>query len=127
MPLFEGGKLKAQTRIADAQMQEAALGFRQTVLSAYHDADNALIAYSGEQQHAAALSRQVASARRSRDLAQARYRSGLAPLTEVLEGERSTHQAELAALQSNVTASTNLVALYKALGGDWTDGDGTTP
>jgi multidrug efflux system outer membrane protein len=119
MPVFQGGKLRAQTRIADAQMQQAALGYREAVLGAYHDANNALVAYAQEQRHASALAAQVTEARRSRDLAQARYRSGLSPLIEALEANRSARQAELAALQSNTTAQTNLVALYKALGGDW--------
>jgi outer membrane protein, multidrug efflux system len=119
VPLFQGGKLRAQVQVADAQLQEAVIGYRQTVLGAYHDADNALIAYTQEQRHTVELTRQVADARRSRDFAQARYRSGLSPLNEVLDIDRNTHQAELAALQSGVTASTNLVALYKALGGDW--------
>jgi outer membrane protein, multidrug efflux system len=41
-------------------------------------------------------------------------------MIEVLDAQRTVHQAEQQALQSNVTASTDLVALYKALGGDWT-------
>jgi NodT family efflux transporter outer membrane factor (OMF) lipoprotein len=120
VPVFQGGRLRAQTHVADTQMQEAAIAYRETVLGAYHDANAALVAYFQEQRHASALARQVAQARRSRDFAQARYQSGLAPLIEALEANRIAHQAELAALQSNVTATTNLVALYKALGGDWT-------
>ena len=53
IPIFEGGKLKAQIRTADAQMKEAALAWRGTVLAAYHDANNALVAYADEQRHAA--------------------------------------------------------------------------
>jgi NodT family efflux transporter outer membrane factor (OMF) lipoprotein len=119
VPIFQGGQLRAQVHVADAQMQQAALGYRKTVLSAYHDANDAIVAYVQEQRHARALARQVALSRQSRDQAQARYRSGLSPLAEVLQIDRTTHQAELAALQSTLTASTNLVALYKALGGDW--------
>jgi len=121
IPIFQGGKLKAQIRSADAQMKEAALNWRSTVLSAYHDADNALVAYADEQRHASALARQLADARRSRDLMVSRYRSGFVSMIEVIDAERQVHQAEQQALQSNVTASTDLVALYKALGGDWSE------
>jgi multidrug efflux system outer membrane protein len=123
IPIFEGGKLKAQIRTADVQMKEAALAWRGTVLSAYHDADNALVAYADEQRHASALARALADARRSDALMRSRYRSGFVSMIDVLQAQRSTHQAEQQSLQSNVTASTDLVALYKALGGDWTEDD----
>ncbi len=113
IPIFEGGKLKAQIRTADAQMKEAALTWRSTVLSAYHDADNALVAYADEQRHASALARQLSDA-----LMRSRFKNGFVSMIEVLDAQRSVHQAEEQALQSNVTASTDLVALYKALGGD---------
>ena len=121
VPLFQGGRLTAQVRVADVQMQEAALDFRKTVLSAYREADDALIGYAQEQRHASALAEQLNQARRSRDLAQARYRNGLAPLIDVLQSQHAAHQAELSSLQSTVTASTDLVALFKALGGDWAE------
>jgi len=124
IPIFEGGKLKAQIRTADAQMKEAALAWRSTVLVAYHEADNALQAYADEQRHAAALFRQLADARRSDELMRSRHRSGFVSMIEVLDAQRRVHQAEQQALQSNVAASTDLVALYKALGGDWTEDRG---
>jgi NodT family efflux transporter outer membrane factor (OMF) lipoprotein len=123
IPIFEGGKLKAQIRTADAQMKEAALNYRGTVLSAYHDANDAISAYAQEQRHAEALDRQLRDARRSRDLTRERWRSGFVSLIEVLDIQRQLHQSEQQALQSRVAASTDLVALYKALGGDWNAGD----
>ena len=119
IPIFEGGKLKAQIRTADAQLKEAALTWRSTVLSAYHDANNALVAYTDEQRHAAALGRQLADARRSDALMRSRYKSGFVSMIDVLDAQRNVYQAEQQSLQSNVDASTDLVALYKALGGDW--------
>ncbi len=127
IPIFEGGKLKAQIRTADVQMKEAALNWRSTVLSAYHDADNALVAYADEQRHAAALSRALADARRSDLLMRSRYKNGFVSMIEVLDTQRTLHQAEQQALQSNVAASTDLVALYKALDGNWTEAEGAGP
>ncbi|MET0382570.1 MAG: efflux transporter outer membrane subunit [Burkholderiaceae bacterium] len=119
IPIFEGGKLKAQIRTADAQMREAALGYRSTVLQAVHDANGAIDAYAQEQRHASALARQADDARRSRDLMRERWRSGFASLVDVLGVERQLRQTDRQALQSAVAAQTDLVALYKALGGDW--------
>jgi len=119
IPIFEGGKLKAQIRTADVQMKEAALAWRGTVLAAYHDADNALEAYADEQRHAAALDKALADARRGDELMRSRQRSGFVSMIEVLDAQRRVHQAEQQALQSRVAAATDLVALYKALGGDW--------
>ena len=121
IPIFEGGKLKAQIRTADVQVKEAALNWRRTVLSAYHDADNALEAYADEQRHAAALARALADARHSDELMRSRWKSGFVSMIEVLDAQRQVHQAEQQALRSNIAASTDLVALYKALGGDWSE------
>ena len=122
IPIFEGGKLKAQIRTADVQAKEAALAWRGTVLSAYHDADNALEAYADEQRHAAALDKALADARRGDELMRSRQRSGFVSMIEVLDTQRRVHQAQEQTLQSTVAAATDLVALYKALGGDWSEG-----
>ena len=52
-------------------------------------------------------------------IVRARWRSGFVSLVEVLDAERRLHRAEQQALQARVAASTDLVALFKALGGDW--------
>jgi outer membrane protein TolC len=122
IPIFEGGRLKAQITTADVQMKEAALAWRGTVLGAYHDADNALEAYADEQRHAAALDKALVDARRSDLLMRSRQRSGFVSMIEVLDAQRRVHQAAQQALQSRVAAATDLVALYKALGGDWNEG-----
>jgi multidrug efflux system outer membrane protein len=124
IPVFEGGKLKAQVQAADAQRAEAALAYRRTVLAAYHEANDALVAYAEEQRHAAALEVQLADARRSRALMAARRQAGFVSQLELIDADRRLHQSELQALQSRVAAGTDLAALYKALGGDW---DGAAP
>jgi len=120
IPIFEGGKLAAQVRVADAQAREAALAWRGAVLAAYHDADDALANYVDEQRHAGALGRELADARRARALMEARWRAGFVSRIELIEADRQARGVELESLRSRVAASTDLVALYKALGGDWT-------
>jgi NodT family efflux transporter outer membrane factor (OMF) lipoprotein len=121
LPIFEGGQLRAQVRLADIGAQQAALAYRQTVLGAFHEVEDALVAYAEEQRRSAALQRQFDDAARTRELALSRWQSGLAAFTEVLDAERSAHQSEEQLAQSSVTASTDLVALFKALGGGWQD------
>lgn len=121
IPIFEGGKLQAQVRVADLQSQEAILTYRQTVLSAFHDVDNAMTTYAQDQRRTSDLDRQVRESRRGRDLSRDRYTSGLGAYIDVLNAEHQANQAELDLAQSVVTASTDLVALFKALGGGWDD------
>jgi NodT family efflux transporter outer membrane factor (OMF) lipoprotein len=123
LPIFSGGKLRAQLKLADLQSQEAALVYRETVLSAFHEVDNALIAYASDQQRAADVGAQLSGANRSRDLAEARYRSGLAAYISVLDAQRQALQAEQDLANATVTSSIDLVALFKALGGGWQEGD----
>jgi outer membrane protein, multidrug efflux system len=119
VPIFTGGRLSGQVRIANLQQQEAVLTYRQTVLTAFHDVDNALIAYAADEQRARDVAQQLKDAGRSRDLAESRYKSGLSAYVEVLDAERQAHQAAQDLAQVIVTASTDLVALFKALGGGW--------
>ena len=118
-PIFQGGQLRANVKIADAAQQQAVLQYRQTVLSAYHDADNALIACAREHERAADLHEQVAQLDRAVKVGFSRYRNGLVPFMQVLQAERDYNQAQQQLLQSQVTSASNLVALYKALGGGW--------
>jgi len=86
--------------------------------------DNALIAYGAEQRRQARLFEQVVQSRRALDLAQKRYRQGVSDFLEVLTAQRTVLQAEQSLADSTATVSSNLVALYKALGGGW---EGTYP
>jgi outer membrane protein TolC len=119
VPIFSGSKLRAQLKLADLKSQEAALAYRETVLGAFHDVDNALIAYAGDQRRGADIEIQLASAKRSRELAEARFRSGLAAYTTVLDAQRQALLAEQSLADATVAAATDLVALFKALGGGW--------
>jgi len=119
VPVFEGGQLKANIRIAKAKNEQALLQYRQAVLSAYHDVDDAMIAYAKEQQRAASLRQQVDYARTALHLRQAQYAQGLAAFLDVLQAQQDLQQAQLQLAQSTVTTTTDLVALFKALGGDW--------
>ncbi|MBV9776487.1 MAG: efflux transporter outer membrane subunit [Acetobacteraceae bacterium] len=119
LPIFQGGQLRGTLELRRAQQREAAVNYQKTVLSAWHDVDNALTAYEREQQRRAALVRAVEQNRRALSLAQSRYQQGFADFLPVLTAEQALLSTEQALASSVTTVSTNLVALYKALGGGW--------
>jgi NodT family efflux transporter outer membrane factor (OMF) lipoprotein len=119
IPIFEGGQLKATLELRKAQQQEAAISYQKTVLRAWHDVDNALTAYRTEQARRDQLTEAVAQNQRALALAQSRYQDGVADFLQVLTAQQNllSTQQQLAISTTNV--SSNLVALYKALGGGW--------
>ncbi len=119
VPIFQGGRLKAQLELRKQQQQEAAVNYQRTVLQAWHDVDNALIAYQDEQRRRDQLAISVRANQRALGLAQDQYRAGLTDFLNVLDAERSLLSAQQQYAQSTTTVSTDLVALYKALGGGW--------
>lgn len=121
LPIFEGGALRANVRIAKAQAQQAGLQYRQTVLVALRDVDNALVVYRTEQDRREALQRTVEANRMNLNLATDSYRKGITSFITVLDAERQLAQTRQQLAQSTVDVTTDLVALYKALGGGWED------
>jgi NodT family efflux transporter outer membrane factor (OMF) lipoprotein len=121
LPIFQGGALRANVEIANAQAAQAALQYRQTVLSALQDVDNALVAYRTEQDHRAALVKTVEANRVSLELSTDSYRKGLTTFISVLDAERQLAQTREQLAQSTVSVTTDLIAVYKSLGGGWED------
>jgi NodT family efflux transporter outer membrane factor (OMF) lipoprotein len=119
IPIFEGGKLKAQLHLTEAQQKEAAVNYQKTVLAALHEVDNALVAYRSEQLRRQQLTDAVDQNRKALDLARLRYAEGVADFLQVLDAQRTLQLNELLLSISTTTVSTNLVTLYKALGGGW--------
>lgn len=119
IPIFSAGARQANVRLQDAKAQEAAIAYAGTVLSALHEVENALVAYGNEQSRRASLQQTLAQNRTALNLAEQRYQSGVAGFLDVLYAERTLQQTELLLTDSTATVSTDLVALYKALGGGW--------
>jgi len=118
-PLFDGGRLRANRDRVEAAWQESLALYRERLLIAFREVEDALAAlrYLGIQHDA--LARASAGARRAEQLATARYRAGLITVLEVVDAQRSRLQAER---QYNAVSNQQLlasVALVKALGGGW--------
>jgi NodT family efflux transporter outer membrane factor (OMF) lipoprotein len=119
VPLFQGGAIVSNIRVQEALRDQAFITYRQTVLSAFQDVENALIAFSKEQEHYKSLKDSVAANSKAADLSLKLYSEGLLDFLNVLVAQRSLFVAEDALVQSNSSISTDLIALYKALGGGW--------
>lgn len=119
IPIFQGGQLVSSVKLARAQQASAALDYRQTVLTALQDVENALVSYRADQQRVTALDETTGALQRAFDLASDSYRQGLSTFLEVLDAQRQLAQAEEQATQARMQSALDLVALYKALGGGW--------
>jgi NodT family efflux transporter outer membrane factor (OMF) lipoprotein len=119
MPLFEGGRLISTLDLRDAQQEEAAIAYHETVLKAWHDVVNALVAYRTEQERRLSLRLQVEHASAALGLARSRYNDGVAQFITVLDAQRTQLSAEQQLALSSTNVAIDIVALYKALGGGW--------
>jgi NodT family efflux transporter outer membrane factor (OMF) lipoprotein len=119
LPIFAGGRLKSTLELRGAQQQEAAITYHKTVLQAWHDVVNALVAYRLEQNRRARLRSQADHSRQALALARTRYTDGVTEFLSVLDAERSLLQAEQQHATSTTNVSLDLVQLFKALGGGW--------
>ncbi|MDD2902338.1 MAG: efflux transporter outer membrane subunit [Syntrophales bacterium] len=118
-PVFAGGRIRWNIKLQDALQAEALAAYEKTVLTALQDVETALVAYAKEQEHYRSLAAAVASNRQAVDLSMKLYLAGRTDFLNVLTAQRSLYVTEDALTQSTRTLATNLIALYKALGGGW--------
>ena len=119
MPLFNWGKLNANIKSKEALYQQTLLGYQNTVLTAFKEVEDALVAYSKEQQKHRSLQQAVDANQQAVQLATERYEKGLTNFINVLESQQALYQAQSALVGSSAKISADLVLLYKVLGGGW--------
>ncbi len=118
-PIFHGGALRQKIEVQSAQQEQALVQYEATVLGALEEAENALAAYAQEQQKRDALRNGEGAARKAAELAGQKYEAGLSDFVAVLDAQRSLLSLQDQLAQSNGAVTTNLIQLYKALGGGW--------
>jgi multidrug efflux system outer membrane protein len=119
LPIFTGGRLANQSRAAGARAEQARLQFEQTVLQAFREASDALVAVRTARDQRVAQQSQVVALRKAAELANIRYQGGVASYLEVLDAERQLFSAELGLSQTQLLELSSVVGLYRALGGSW--------
>lgn len=118
-PLFDAGAIRSNIEVQSALQQQALIQYEAAVLAALEEVENALVAYAKEQSRRQSLTAATAAARRAVELSQIQYSSGLIEFGNVLIAQRSllSLQDQLAVSEGTVTS--NLIVLYKSLGGGW--------
>jgi NodT family efflux transporter outer membrane factor (OMF) lipoprotein len=120
LPIFDGGAIRKNIEVQSALQEQYLIAYEAAVLSAVEEVENALVAYAEEQRRRQSLLDATAAAKQAAELAQKKYSSGLADFTSVLDAERSLLSFQDSLAQSEGMVTTNLIRLYKALGGGWT-------
>jgi NodT family efflux transporter outer membrane factor (OMF) lipoprotein len=121
LPIFDGNRRRSVVEIRKLQQQEAAVNYQRTVLRAWHEIETALSSYAAEQDRNRELGNALAMSRDAYDIAHIRYEHGLVNYLVELDAHRTLLQAQRAYSDSNTQLNTQLVAIYKALGGGQTD------
>jgi multidrug efflux system outer membrane protein len=118
-PIFTGGRLRSNVRLAEAQQQEAVLFYQETIQGAFRDVSDALIAYRKTQAFREQQQLLVNSAQDATRLSHMRYSGGVASYLEVLTNDTNYFSAELNLVQAQLNELLALVQLYRGLGGGW--------
>lgn len=118
-PILDGGRLRAQVDAQNAVREQAEIAYRQAILSALQDVENALTLLASGEQRVKALEVAVASARSASELAIQRYGAGLIDFQSVLDTQRTVLTSEDNLASARADRVLALIRLYKALGGGW--------
>ena len=123
LPIFQGGRLRAQVTAAESRAIQAELSFKQSILRALQEVENALKNYQQEQLRRKKLNEGVAAAQTTVVQVHSLYENGLVDFLNVLDAERNLAAIQDEAAASLGKSSRDLVAVYRALGGGWDDPD----
>jgi NodT family efflux transporter outer membrane factor (OMF) lipoprotein len=113
------GRIRNNVRAQDAQFQQAVLSYRDTVLRANEEVENGIVSFLNEQERVKSLDKSTRAAARSVEIAMLQYEKGVIFYQPLLESERALVQQQDALAESRGSVGTDLVAVYKALGGGW--------
>ncbi len=123
--IFDAGAIRQSIAVQSARQEQALVQYDSTVLQALNEVENVLTAYAKEQNRHTSLSSAIAAARRAEELARDQYKAGLVDFTNVLDTQQALLSLENDMAQNEGTMVSNLVRLYKAMGGGWiADSDG---
>ena len=118
-PIFNYGRIKNNVRIQDARFQQSLVNYQDTVLNAAQEVEDAMTGFLKAHEIAMFEQNSVNAAQRSVEIAFVQYREGAVDYQRVLDTQRALLQEENNLAQARSSIATNLIALYKALGGGW--------
>jgi len=119
LPIFQGGRLSGNLALKESRHREAAIEFQKTLLRAWMEVDDALTAYAQAQKRRAAAMRAVEQDRIALGVSRERYQEGLVDFLNVNTSLAQLLRSENDLVESEVEMASQLVKLYRALGGGW--------
>jgi NodT family efflux transporter outer membrane factor (OMF) lipoprotein len=117
--LFNYGRIKNRVRVEDARFQQLVVAYKNTVLNAQREVEDALVAYARSGEEEQFLRNSVTAAERSVEISLLQYREGIVDYQRVLDSQRALANQSDRLTEVSGQVGANLVATYKALGGGW--------
>ncbi|WP_321935055.1 MULTISPECIES: efflux transporter outer membrane subunit [unclassified Paraburkholderia] len=127
LPIFEGGSNIANLQLANVEKRIEIASYEKSIQSAFREVADGLAARGTYDEQIAALERSTFANQRSLDLSELRYRNGVDSYLPVLAAQTSLYTAQQSLVTARLARLTNLVDLYRALGGGWIEHAGETP
>jgi multidrug efflux system outer membrane protein len=127
VPIFNGGALAANLDAAKIRKDIGIAQYEKTIQVAFREVSDGLAARGTYDDELAALERYMAAQQRTLDLAGFRYRNGVDSYLAVLTAQTGYYNAQLSVVATRLQRLTNLVDLYRALGGGWIQNTGEAP
>lgn len=119
LPILDYGRRRNTIRVEDARLQQLLVNYEAVVLRAQQEAEDGITGFAKSHQTAAFTQNAVTSAQRSSDIAFVQYREGAVDFQRVIDALRALLQEEIRLADAQSDIATNLISLYKALGGGW--------
>jgi NodT family efflux transporter outer membrane factor (OMF) lipoprotein len=119
LPIFDGDRLMRTLALSEARQRDAAIAYRETVLKAWHEVDDALSAWHNEQDSHVQLTLVTQQSHDELDVAQRNYQQGAGDQLAVLKAQRTLLFAQSTLAQSTTASSLVAVSLVRALGAGW--------
>jgi NodT family efflux transporter outer membrane factor (OMF) lipoprotein len=120
-PFLNYGRIRNNIRVQDARLQQALVNYRETVLQAAREAEDAIADFIGARAQSVILAETVTAAKRSNDLSTLRYREGFSDYQRVLDAQQALFAQQQRYVNVQGGEVSSLVALYRALGSGWQD------
>jgi len=118
-PIFNAGQLRSRVEVAESQQRQTLYGYERSVLLAFREVEDSLVGIRQAGLRRGSESERVTAELKVAELAELRYRGGVAAYLEVLDAQRSLFDAELEEAGAQRDEIVALIQLYKALGGGW--------
>lgn len=122
LPIFEGGRLKQMLSLTEANQKEAAINYRKTVLSAWHEVEDSLHAWQSEKARLQTLNTSADQRRKALAAALHSFEQGVADRSDVLAAQRELVLANQSIARTKVNEAMAMVGLFRAIGGGWESG-----